>query len=371
MKKLALVAVEFALLFALLEVALRLTVAPQIDVPHLRVDPHGFYTWYPGARFTYHNLPHVEPPAATVRINSHGLRGAELPAERPAGERRVLVVGDSYTAAVQLPEEEIFTTLLETELNAARPRMRYRVLNAGVNGAGTAHELLYFQNAGAALASDVVVLQFSWNDVQDTQAHDGFRLTTSGVDLRDDLRHPPPWRGPLLALRDALGNRSLVFYLCYRAVAQLLGAGTARAAESVPPAATAPSASEPPPAAARSGAGRGAIAAADPAVTLVARLAAEFVRAANAAGAPVVLLTIPEPLYVRGGDPVYAQVVEAFRAIVAGTRNQLVVADPLLVAAESRGEATFLANDGHLSPAGHRVVADALAAAVLRCDGAS
>ena len=42
MKKLPLVAVEFAVLFALLEVAIRISVAPQIDVPHLRVDPHGF-----------------------------------------------------------------------------------------------------------------------------------------------------------------------------------------------------------------------------------------------------------------------------------------------------------------------------------------
>jgi len=30
---------------------------------------------------------------------------------------------------VQLPRDEIFTTLLATELNAARPRARYRVLN--------------------------------------------------------------------------------------------------------------------------------------------------------------------------------------------------------------------------------------------------
>ena len=37
--------------------------------------------------------------------------------------------------------------------------------------------LLYFQHAGAALAPDVVVMQFAWNDVQDTQTHGGFRLT--------------------------------------------------------------------------------------------------------------------------------------------------------------------------------------------------
>src|SRR5262245_46517410 len=125
MRKLALVIVEFAVLFALLEVAIRFTVAPQIDVPHMRVYPNGFYTWYPGARCTIHNRPGVDPPVAPVRINAEGLRGSDLPPRKPAGERRVLVVGDSYTAAVQLPEDAIYTTLLEAELNAARPQAGY------------------------------------------------------------------------------------------------------------------------------------------------------------------------------------------------------------------------------------------------------
>src|ERR1043165_197692 len=110
MKKLALLLIECAVLLALLEVAIRVVVAPQVDVPHLQVDAHGFYTWYPGSRFTYHNLPNVDPPSATVRVNANGLRGPELALTKPADERRVLVIGDSFTAAVQLPEAEIFTT---------------------------------------------------------------------------------------------------------------------------------------------------------------------------------------------------------------------------------------------------------------------
>jgi hypothetical protein len=106
-------------------------------------------------------------------------------------------------------------------------------------------------------------------------------------------------------------------------------------------------------------------------VTLVVRLAAEIVRTANEAGAPVILLTIPAPLYVAGGDPTYAEVVRAFGGLVTGTTNQLIVADPLLLAAERRGETTFLAHDGHLSAAGHRVIADALVPAVLRYDASA
>jgi lysophospholipase L1-like esterase len=348
MRKGLLLLVEWVVLLALLELAVRAVVAPQIDVPHLRVYPQGFYTWYAGSHFTYHNLPDVQPASAPVRINARGLRGAEIPMPKPPGEHRVLIVGDSYTAAVQLPEERIFTTLLEATLNRARPGETYRVVNGGVNGVGTAEELLYFQHQGVALAPDVVVLQYAFNDVDDTRRHGGFRLTDDGIALRDDFRHPAFWRGPFLALRDAIGNRSLAFYLLYRL---LSGAhpGNATAAETpvVRP-------------------GNAAAGSPDPDVTLVVRLATELVRDANARGAPVILLTIPSPLYIAGGDPVYDRVVAGFSALVAGTVNQLIVADPVLLAAHRQGESVILANDGHLGEAGHRHIADVLAAAILR-----
>jgi len=349
MRRLALLLVEWVVLFVLLELAVRAVVAPQVDVPHLRVYPEGFYTWYAGSRFTYHNLPGVEPTSAAVRINALGLRGDEVPMPKPAGEHRVLVVGDSYTAAVQLPEERIFTTLLQHALTQARPDASYRVMNAGVNGVGTAEELLYFQHRGAALAPDVVVLQYAFNDVDDTRRHGGFRLTADGVALRDDLRHPAAWRGPFLALRDALGNRSLAFYLFYR---MLTGAHprTAAAAETPRPA---PSSADLAPDVRRD-------------VDLVVRLAAELVREANALGAPVVLMTIPSPLYIQGGDPVYDRVVAGFGALVAGTKNQLLVTDSILLAAHQRGESAILAGDGHLGEDGHRLIAEALATVVLR-----
>jgi lysophospholipase L1-like esterase len=352
----ALILVEAALVLGVLEIAIRAAVAPQIDVPHMRVYPEGYYTWYPRSRFTYHNLPQVEPPSATVRINAHGLRGPEIASPKPAGERRVLVLGDSYTASVQLPENRIYTTLLEEELRDARGNGGYRVINAGVNGAGTAHELLYFLYQGAALAPDVVVLQYAFNDLDDTRLHGGFRLTANGVELREDLRRPAFWRAPLLAVRDALGNRSLAFYLFYRAVT---GAhpqpATAAALPTIGPAAAEASAPE------LTAAAEGL----DPAEVLVTRLVARLIATTNASGARVIVLTIPSPLYVTGGDAAYDRLVAAFRTLVANGPNQLIVADPLLAAANSRGEEPYLAHDGHLGETGHRLVAHALTAAVL------
>jgi lysophospholipase L1-like esterase len=345
-RTLALLTVETAVLLLLLEIGTRLVAPPQVDVPHQRVFAQGFYTWYPGARFTYHNLPDVDPPAVPIRINEHGLRGSSFPTAKPPGERRVLVLGDSYTAAVQLPEEAIFTTLLARRLNEdAPPDVRYRVLNAGFNGASTAHELLYFLARGRALAPDVVVLQLCFNDVEDNVARGGFRVIDGRLDLDESLRRPPRWRGPLLALRDAIGNRSLAFYLLYKAAGDAF-AGLASA---------------------RAQAAAGAAEAEDlePGVELTRLLAARLVAAANAAGAPVVVLTIPEPIYLAGADRAYDQVIGGLRDAVAGTRNRLIVADPLLLAAERAGRRTYLAADGHLSRDGHELIATALASAIL------
>ncbi len=345
MKNRVLLLVFLLALLLLLEVGLRLTVAPQVDVPHLRVSPHGFYTWYPGSRFAYHNLPSVEPATADVRINEHGLRGESFPRAKPAGERRVLVLGDSYTAAVQLPEDVIFTTRLERTLNeSAPPGSRTRVLNAGFNGFGTAHELLYFLYEGRDLAPDVVVLQYSFNDAGDTRDHGGVRWSDGRLDVAEALLHPPPWRGPLLAMRDAVGNRSLTFFLLYKSLGDLATRAGVRPAHAAPP--------DPAPAA--------------PDTALVQHVVEHLIATANTSGAPVIVLMIPSPLYITGGDAAYDQVAAAARAMTAGTGNQLIVADPLLLAVERAGRPVYLAHDGHLSAEGHGVITAALAPAVLR-----
>jgi lysophospholipase L1-like esterase len=340
----ALVLAATLCLLVAIEVGVRAVTPAYVDVPHDRIDPAGFYTWEPGARFTYHNLPHVDPPTAPVRINEHGLRGAALPTVKPAGERRVLVLGDSYTSAVQLPEDVIFTTLLERRLQAAAPPgLRYRVVNAGFQGAGTAQELLYYLHRGRALAPDVVVLQIAYNDVDDNVEHGGFHLREGRLELSDRFRRPPGWLGPFLDVRDAIRNRSLAFHLFYKAVRRVARGlvPVAHAADTEP---RAP----------------------DPDVTLSVRIVERLLAAANADHAPVVVLTIPAPAYVAALHPSYAPFVVALRALVAGTDDQLIAADGLLHDAERAGHPVYLASEWHLNPTGHRIVADALAPAILR-----
>lgn len=100
-----------------------------------------------------------------VQINSQGRRDVERPLQKPAGTLRVLVLGDSFAEAMQVPLDEIFARLLEERLNAAG-EIPVEVVNAGVSGYGTAAQLLLLRRDGVRLRPDVVLLAFyPGNDV--------------------------------------------------------------------------------------------------------------------------------------------------------------------------------------------------------------
>lgn len=100
-----------------------------------------------------------------VRINSRGLRDVEHAAEKPPGVRRVLVLGDSFMEAMQVPLEATFARRLEQRLNADGRRVE--VINAGVSGYGTAGEYLWFREYGRDYRPDLVLLAFyPGNDVK-------------------------------------------------------------------------------------------------------------------------------------------------------------------------------------------------------------
>ncbi len=98
-----------------------------------------------------------------VRINSRGLREREIPYEKPAGTYRVLVLGDSQTFGVGVEAEEAYPRVAESRLRA-RLRRPVEVINAGVPGTGTAHQLDYLEREGWKYRPDVVVAGFFYND---------------------------------------------------------------------------------------------------------------------------------------------------------------------------------------------------------------
>ena len=65
------------------------------------------------------------------RTNSHGIREPEIAPKRP-GERRIMLLGDSFVWGDGLNEQDTVARQLQRRLDAVRPG--FRVVNAGVSG---------------------------------------------------------------------------------------------------------------------------------------------------------------------------------------------------------------------------------------------
>ena len=93
-----------------------------------------------------------------VHVNTAGFVDREWGPRRP-GVSRVLLVGDSFVQAAQVPLEQGLGRVLSTELTDLRGA-EVEVLSMGVPGAGTATSLDLVRTEGIGLKPDVVVLGF-------------------------------------------------------------------------------------------------------------------------------------------------------------------------------------------------------------------
>jgi len=102
------------------------------------------------------------------RINSLGLRDREIPYEKPANRKRVLILGDSFMEAMQVGFDDSFSNLLQTTLGKTLPEDSVETINAGRSGMGTAEEYLWYVSEGFKYKPDLVLLAFYvGNDFRD------------------------------------------------------------------------------------------------------------------------------------------------------------------------------------------------------------
>ena len=105
------------------------------------------------------------------QYNHDGFRGPEFPKNKPAGVKRLLVLGDSFGEGFGVPIEERFSNLLLDRLNAAGPQ-RWDLVNG--SQAATNPDA-YFDNLirfGVAFKPDLVVIAFFLgNDFMDERFH--------------------------------------------------------------------------------------------------------------------------------------------------------------------------------------------------------
>ena len=99
-----------------------------------------------------------------VTINSRGWRDGEFSLKKPAGVRRIMVVGDSVVFGYGVELEDMFPKVLERGLNS-RGTGRYEVIALGGAGGNTYSQSRIIKENVAIYDPDLVILAFNLNDI--------------------------------------------------------------------------------------------------------------------------------------------------------------------------------------------------------------
>ena len=283
---------------------------------------------------------------AQLRINSHGLRGGPIAATRPIW----LVAGDSFTMAAQVSEAETFSSRLSALTQG-------QFLNAGVDGYGTWQALRRYERLDDSVGVDgLIVVFFAGNDLADNarwhmvQA-DAARLSPGEAIWRPEQSSVHRWLYP----RSVLYAR-LHMWLRSQELGQEASPERARWASELRPFT------------------REGQAELKALVTQSAPALAALRASTRQRGDRLIVAVAPPAFQVEsarleatmrlvGLNPSQAapdQVTDAVEAALAAAGIQSCDLLAPLRSAQSAGERVYLAYDGHWSPAGHAVVAQAL-----------
>jgi len=126
-----------------------------------------------GVRVVYRDLTTTSPIESWfglrwkrehLRRNRFGFRDGEFSVRKPPGTTRIVVVGDSFTAAMGIAEDERYTERLEAELRSRLGAVE--VLNFANPGAEIDDHVETLRRAVLPVRPDFVLLQWYVNDVE-------------------------------------------------------------------------------------------------------------------------------------------------------------------------------------------------------------
>ena len=181
---LAFSAFVFFLCIAVFEIVLRLNHYGNLEI--YEADPQLYWKLKPN-QDCFTKIDHKP-----VHINSHGTRGADFAAEKPAGTLRILSLGDSRTFGWGLTEAETYSgrlqQLLQKKFGSSK---KIEVINAGVNAWSYPQMFVYFRDYGLAFKPDVVVLAEAnlWTEFSEKNSPEFVRQFMLRVRLKNLLRH--------------------------------------------------------------------------------------------------------------------------------------------------------------------------------------
>ncbi len=117
--------------------------------------------------------------------NELGLRYRPIPLQKPPGEVRILMLGDSFTEGVGVQAHETFGHFLE-HYYSTRLDKDVLFINAGLGGKGPLDFWRVFKDVGVRLHPDALLLCIYANDLMDTK---------ESLTLRDLQNHRPHRQG--------------------------------------------------------------------------------------------------------------------------------------------------------------------------------
>ncbi|MFN8286381.1 MAG: SGNH/GDSL hydrolase family protein [Chitinophagales bacterium] len=104
-----------------------------------------------------------------LNTDKHGFRNVGKSYDPDKTKCRILVMGDSYTAGLYLPQKNIYSQMLEDNLKAITTNGKHiEVFNISCPGWGTDQEYMALIHEGLAIKPDYVLLMVCPNDIRET-----------------------------------------------------------------------------------------------------------------------------------------------------------------------------------------------------------
>jgi lysophospholipase L1-like esterase len=134
---------------------------------HTGTVPHAqWHHWHQPNFFCQYPV-RAEGYSVPIHFNQLGMRDSrEFTVEKPAGMRRIAVIGDSFVEGLQVAEENGVVRQLERQLRQPGDE-RIQVLNFGCSGFSTTLELVLVRDWVRQFAPDVVVCLHHFSDINE------------------------------------------------------------------------------------------------------------------------------------------------------------------------------------------------------------
>lgn len=165
------------LFFLGLETLLRLLGYSPEDIPY-GYDPDLLGDFLPAKRHTALHSPPADHTPYRFDTNHQGFRAdGDYAVPKPAGVRRVLMLGDSFAFGPFVDNHQLASAQLQILLNQQTRKDSFEVINAAMSGWTLIDQIEYLREKGLRLEPDLLAVAFYINDIR--EFHPFFRATLS------------------------------------------------------------------------------------------------------------------------------------------------------------------------------------------------